>query len=137
MKRFYAYPPPPQTGVSATVDLSKSEKCPDSDDWHIPTDIRAFLEPLLLLVCFVAAMQQHAAAFAGGDTSLFGFALMASVVGAVLLFFARWPLYRQGKVFAFGPRHLDRFHRRLYCLAYVFIVPSILFMAFLTILLRS
>src|SRR4051812_4395602 len=35
-------------------------------------------------------------------------------IGVVILFFARLPLYRQGRFFSFGPSELDPLHRRLY-----------------------
>lgn len=115
----------------------KTDKSSGSDDWYVPPDIGSFLGPLLLVVCFFAAMQQHSIAVMGGDTSLFTLALVSSAIGVALLFLARWPLYRQGRIFSFGPHHVDRLHRNLYYLAYVFIVPSILFLGFLVMFLRQ
>jgi hypothetical protein len=51
-------------------------------------------------------------------------AVLAGVVGVVLLFFARLPLYRQRQFFTFGSRQLDTAHRRLYRLAYFFVFIS-------------
>jgi hypothetical protein len=58
-------------------------------------------------------------------TRLFAIGLAAGVVGIIVLFFARLPLYRQRRFLTFGPRELDRFHRRLYWLAYLFVLASI------------
>ena len=51
-------------------------------------------------------------------------AVLAGAVGVVLLFFARLPQYRRRQFFTFGSRHLDTAHRRLYRLAYFFVVVS-------------
>jgi hypothetical protein len=50
---------------------------------------------------------------------LYWVGLAAGAVGAVLLFFARLPLYRQRRFFAVGRRSLDPLHRRLYWIAYL------------------
>ena len=50
--------------------------------------------------------------------------VVAGVVGMVLLFFARLPFYRQRRFLVFGPRELDRSHRRLYWLAYAVLLVS-------------
>jgi hypothetical protein len=114
----------------------KSEKHPNSDDWYMPPDIGSFLGPVVLVFCLFAAMHQDAMAKVGGNTALFRFVMLTAGLGVGLLFLARWPLYRQGRIFSYGPRHLDRLHRNLYFLAYLFIVPSILFLTFLTVFLR-
>jgi len=53
-------------------------------------------------------------------------ALGFGVIGAVLLYFARLSLYRAGKFWTVGPKHLDRVRRRLYWLAYIFVGVSVL-----------
>ena len=60
-----------------------------------------------------------------GVPVLFIPAIASGMVGTVLLFFARLPLYRQRLFFSVGPRSLDRTHRRLYWLAYAFVVASV------------
>ena len=60
-----------------------------------------------------------------GTTRLFWLGLTAGMIGIVLLFFARLPLYRQRRFWTFGPRELDNCHRRLYWLAYVVVLVSI------------
>jgi hypothetical protein len=47
-------------------------------------------------------------------------------LGIFLLFFSRLPLYRQRRFWTFGPRELPAFNRKLYWLAYLFFVASIL-----------
>jgi len=60
-----------------------------------------------------------------GDPTLFWVALATAIVGIVLLFAAKLPLYRQGRYFTFGPRVLPEGRRRVYRIAYVFIGASL------------
>ena len=60
---------------------------------------------------------------------LFYTALGLGCLGCGLLFFARLPLYRQHRFWTFGPRELPNFHRKLYWLAYSFVVASVLLLA--------
>ena len=57
---------------------------------------------------------------------LYGFGLGAGAIGAVLLFVARLPLYKQRRFWTIGPMPLDRKHRRIYWLTYVFVVTGLL-----------
>jgi hypothetical protein len=57
---------------------------------------------------------------------LYGLGLGAGAIGAVLLFVARLRLYKQRRFMAIGPMPLDRKHRRIYWLAYVFIAAGLL-----------
>ena len=57
---------------------------------------------------------------------LFYVALGLGCLGSILLFFARFPLYRQRRFWTFGPGALPNFHRKLYWLAYVAIVAALL-----------
>ena len=50
------------------------------------------------------------------------------VLGALLLLFARLPLYRERRFWTVGPRQLDQKHRRFYWLAYAFVTASLLLM---------
>lgn len=52
-------------------------------------------------------------------------AVFSAVVGMVLLFLAKLPLYRQRQFFTFGPRRLDHDHRIIYWLAYAFVGASV------------
>jgi hypothetical protein len=63
-----------------------------------------FLPSLLLSGAFTAALY-HTRRL--GDPTLPWIAGALGFIGAVLLFFARLPLYRQRRFFAFGPRQLD------------------------------
>ena len=51
---------------------------------------------------------------------------MAGVIGAMLLFVARLPLYKEGSFWTIGPKRLNRKHRRIYWLAWVFVAASLL-----------
>jgi hypothetical protein len=59
-----------------------------------------------------------------GIMHLYWGGVAAGMFGMVLLFFARLPLYRQRRFLVFGPRELDRLHRRLYWLAYAVLLVS-------------
>lgn len=56
---------------------------------------------------------------------LFYTALGTGVMGSMLLFLARLPLYRQRRFWTFGPGALPQFHRKLYWLAYVAVVAAL------------
>jgi len=98
--------------------------------------------PLVLAIClggpsFVAFILASAALNAkAGDLTLFWFALASALIGITLLFIARIPLYRQHRFFTFGPKVLPETHRRVYRIAYAFIIPSILTLLFLLVVLR-
>ena len=104
-----------------------------NSDWYIPPDWRwilfmqfvfpciAVLAPLLFPV--VARLKTADA------RALYGFGLGAGVIGAVLLFMARLPLYKRRRFGTIGPTQLDRKHRRIYWLAYVFVAASLLLLA--------
>ena len=59
-------------------------------------------------------------------TTLYGIGLGLGALGALLLLFARFPLYRERRFWTAGPRQLDQKHRRLYWLAYAFVAVSLL-----------
>lgn len=61
-----------------------------------------------------------------GDLTLFWIALASALVGIVLLFVAKWPLYRQGTYLTFGPKALPEPRRKAYWTAYAFIGVSLL-----------
>ena len=98
---------------------------------RFPPDLAAVLAPVFLSVVFlyVTCAVEWARAF--GDKRLFHLALWLGAVGSVLLFFARLPLYRQGRFFTLGPKSLTGVHRRLYYAAYWLIIPSIALLALL------
>jgi len=90
--------------------------------------ILAILVMILLPVLQLLGRADSWAVFAGAAT--------AGVVGVLLLFLARLPLYRQRQFFTFGPRLLDTRHRRLYRLAYWFIGVSVALLLALLVVLR-
>jgi hypothetical protein len=57
--------------------------------------------------------------------ALYGIGVVAGVLGSVMLFAARLPLYKQRRFWTIGPQQLDRKHRRIYWLAYVFVAASL------------
>ena len=73
-------------------------------------------------------MLVQALAVRGGNPIPFYIALGTAITGAVLLFFARLPLYRQRKFFTVGPKELKGVHWALYYCAYILIVPSVIFL---------
>ena len=109
-------------------------------DWYLPEEVLG----LLSTIFFVPAIAVIAGLLLPSITTLqrvdvarlFSIGLSAGVLGVVLLFFARLPLYRQRRFLTFGPRELDRFHRRLYWLAYMFVVASIVVLGIVWLRLR-
>jgi hypothetical protein len=100
-------------------------------DWHLPEEVLGLLS--IVFMPIVAAIAMLAATLLPpvttlqrvDITALFLVGLVAGVCGIILLFFAKLPLYRQQRFLTFGPRELDRFHRRLYWLAYLVVLASI------------
>jgi dipeptide/tripeptide permease len=101
-----------------------------NSDWYIPPDWFWYLGPFIVLPCIAVLASMLLPIVAKLHTAdirmLFGFGLGAGVIGAVLLFVARLPLYKQHRFWTIGPMQLDRKHRRIYWLAYAFILASLL-----------
>jgi len=95
-------------------------------DWYFPPDLALLLAPFILLILSWPFLRLAWELKRAEVLHLYYTALGCGVVGIVLLFFARLPLYRRRRFWTVGPRELDRFHRKLYKLAYVFVVLSIL-----------
>ena len=55
-------------------------------------------------------------------------ALASALAGVVLLFVAKWPLYRQGRYFTFGSKALAEERRWIYRIAYVLVSAGVLLM---------
>ncbi len=99
-------------------------------DWYIPPEAAALwltaLLPLIIaafsFLLFPIVIRLQTAPI----VTLYCTALGVAIVGIVLILIARLPLYRQRRFWTFGPGTLDRNHRRLYWLGYVFFVVSIL-----------
>jgi hypothetical protein len=98
-------------------------------DWYLPEEVLGLLSTLFLLPAIAILASRLLPSITTLQridvTSLFGAGLAAGVLGVILLFFARLPFYRQRRFWVFGPRELDRFHRRLYWLAYLIVLTSI------------
>ena len=101
-------------------------------DWYLPEEVLGLLSTIFFapaIAALAALLLPAITSLHGADvTRLFSVGLGAGVCGIVLLIFARLPLYRQRRYWTFGPRELDRFHRRLYWSAYLFVLASILFL---------
>ncbi len=109
-------------------------------DWTpLPADMVVQMFPLVLIVIAVLSsvllpILHH---LRRADAWIvFGVSLGLAVVGVVLLFCARFPLYRQGQFFSFGSRLLDASHRRLYRLSYGFILVAVFVLLILLVTLR-
>jgi hypothetical protein len=59
-------------------------------------------------------------------TTLYASGLAMGVIGVLILFIARLPLYRAGHLWTLGPRQLDRKHRCCYGFSYVLVAVSLL-----------
>jgi hypothetical protein len=109
-------------------------------DWTpLPADMAGLLFPLVVilvgtLTSVLLPMLQRVRR--ADSWSVFGVAVAASIVGIVLLFLARLPLYRQRQFFSFGSRLLDAPHRRLYRAAYSFVFVAALLLLILLASLR-
>jgi hypothetical protein len=101
-------------------------------DWYLPEEVLGFLASIFLMPAIgviaglTAMLLLSATSLRNMDVArLFWAGLGTGIFGVVLLFLARLPLYRQRRFWTFGPRELDRSHRRLYWLAYLFVLASI------------
>lgn len=90
-------------------------------DWHVPSDW-AFLGWLNVLPAIGLLAAILLRIFNKLESAnlyhLYWSGLGLGVLGIAFLFFARLPLYRQGRFLTFGPKALPLFHRKLYWLAY-------------------
>ncbi len=106
--------------------------------WRIPRDWMLLL-PLgfgpvivgLLMLVFLRVL-----AYSRENTSLLLLIAFASaLIGIALLFIAKLPLYRQGRLFTFGSNALSRRHQSLYLAAYMFLGFAGVLVAILFVLL--
>lgn len=97
-----------------------------NSDWYIPPDWGMFIVIPCIAVLAGMLLPIVAKLHTADLRMLYGFGLGAGVVGAVLLFVARLPLYKQRRFWTIGPMQLDRKHRRVYWLACAFVVASLL-----------
>jgi hypothetical protein len=106
------------------------------NDSYFPPDVGAIGSLLFIIMAVVYVSCGLSWAKARGDTTLFNLAVFLGCVGAVLLFIARIPLYRQRRFFTLGPSSLSGIYRKLYFTAYAFIVPSIVLLVLLLLAFR-
>ena len=88
-----------------------------------PLVIAAFAIAFGFLFPIVSAVSHPSAS---GWFTTFQVATGASIIGALLLFFAKLPQYRAGILWRIGSRHLPPFHQRLYRFAFLLLIPSCL-----------
>jgi hypothetical protein len=104
-----------------------------SSNWHFPADLGcmffSWLWIALLAVVSGGILPLIAKLRSGNVLEIFYTGLGLAGVGTILLFLARLPLYRQRRFWTVGPRELDPSHRRLYWLAYAFVLASIALLA--------
>ena len=62
----------------------------------------------------------------GNAEAIYNLAQLLGFISVILLFLARFLLYRQRQFLAVGPRALNRIYRKVYYAAYVFIILSVL-----------
>ncbi|HEY3761810.1 MAG TPA: hypothetical protein VGN23_08680 [Verrucomicrobiae bacterium] len=99
-----------------------------SSDWYVPPYV-IFVLVVPVTTLIAGMLLPLLSDFKTGDlTGFFYSALILGAVGTVILFFARLPLYRKRQFLIFGPAQLDKFHRRLYWVACLFILISVLLM---------
>ena len=97
-------------------------------NWYVPADWLWHFGMFLIILCvaLVAGIQLIARLKMADIAALYFPGVAAGVLGVLLLFIARLPLYRARRFWTFGPRQLDRKHRRYYWLAYVAVTGSLL-----------
>lgn len=99
-------------------------------NWYVPPDlVVTVILPLVvclggLLVIQVLILLKQASLF-----TLVSSGCSLGLLGILLLFVARWPLYRQHRFWTIGPRQLPRLYRRIYGLAYAAIIPAVVLLA--------
>jgi hypothetical protein len=109
-----------------TFDGSRRAMSKRNSDWYIPPDWGMFIVIPCIAVLSSMLLPIVAKLQTADMRALYGFGLGAGVIGTVLLFVARLPLYKQRRFWTIGPMQLDRKHRRIYWLAYAFVVASLL-----------
>jgi hypothetical protein len=103
-------------------------------DWYVPPDVgvQIFLLLFPIVAGVLAALLlpsvgrlKEGVSLQADVVAFYCAGLAAAVVGVFLLFLAKLPLYRQRMFWTFGPGALDRTHRRVYWLAYLLFVASV------------
>jgi hypothetical protein len=101
-----------------------------NSDWYVPPDWLALFALCFVLPCTALLASMLLPIVAQLKTAdlraLYGFGLGTGETSTVLLFIAQLPLYKQRRFWTIGPTNLDRRHRRIYWLAYIFLAASLL-----------
>ena len=102
-------------------------------NWQMPAEaamqwVLTFL-PLVISILVVLILPVLSHLKTATLQSLFYGGVGLGCLGVGLLFLARWPLYHRDRFFSFGPDGLSGVHRKLYWLAYSFVVASVLLLA--------
>jgi hypothetical protein len=99
-------------------------------NWYVPADWLWHFGMFLIIPCvalLASILLPVIARLKTADIAALYFSgVAAGVLGVLLLFIARLPLYRARRFWTLGPRQLDRKHRRYYWLAYVAVTVSLL-----------
>jgi hypothetical protein len=97
-----------------------------TSDWYFPPDLMILF--VIPIIAILAGVLLPVLSYLKTTDAiiLFYTALGTGVMGSMLLFLARLPLYRQRRFWTFGPSALPTFYRKLYWLAYVAIVTALL-----------
>jgi hypothetical protein len=102
-------------------------------DWYVPPDWAFQLGLLIIIptnVILAGTLLPVLSRLKTADVfDLFWIGLGLGLLGTVLLFFARLPLYRQRRFWTLGPGALPRFHRKLYWLAYTAVFIAVLLLS--------
>ena len=103
-------------------------------DWYIPPDsvlLFGLYFIFLPVSVLIATLLPALSAARHGDPSLLYASMAFAMIGIILLFFARLPLYKQHRFFTFGSKALPPLHRKLYRAAYVLICIAVVLMVLL------
>ena len=121
------------------IKINKAEKIMISsykNNNQLPTDMIFILSwvfiPFLMMMGFEYAFWARSQPWPAG---LFSFSLL--MLGAVLLFISRLPLYRQGNFMSIGIRYLPKSSLVWYRLAYWFIIPNIFILLLMWLTLQT
>jgi hypothetical protein len=108
-------------------------------DRYMPPDWRFILSWQLIppfIGILAGAMLPIVARLKTADIrTIYGIGVAAGVAGAFLLLVARMPIYKERRFRTIGPARLDRKHRWIYLVAYVFVLASLVLFA--VVLLRT
>jgi hypothetical protein len=106
-------------------DCEQTKGPSDPDRWYIPPLV--LFEKWPLMLGFIAwATSFIFLEVRRGNPTFVTIPFIIGILGVVLLFFARLPLYKKRIFFSFGPARLDQYHRKLYRRAYSILVLSII-----------